>query len=172
MPAGRARGFTLLEVLVAVVVVSVGMLGILGLQTASLLNAQVSSARSAATVAVDNFAARMRANPGGDYDGIASLTDFASATDTPSCSGDAACSVAEMTAQAVYQWSRTLARGLPNGRGFVDCVDDGQCDAYRITVVWDEHDPQGGSAAGTDLCSDDPPGRAITSRCFVTVLRP
>lgn len=170
----RATGFSLLEVLVTLVVVSIGILGILGMQTASMINTRISASRSNATVAADNFAARMRANPDVNYDGIASdasITNPTSATKSklPDCSASSSnsCDEDDIKAIAVWEWSKTLQRTLPNGRGFVDCLNATAgtgCERYRITVVWDEHDPlrydnntQGTGSA--DFCDNDPPDR-------------
>lgn len=68
----RRSGFTLLEVLVAMVVLSVGLLGLSGLQTTSLRNNQSALLRSQATLVSKDIIDRMRANRasaiGGDYD--------------------------------------------------------------------------------------------------------
>jgi type IV pilus assembly protein PilV len=68
----RAAGFTLLEVLVAMVVLSIGLLGLSGLQTSSLRNNHSAFLRSQATVVSNDIIDRMRANRvvavNGDYD--------------------------------------------------------------------------------------------------------
>lgn len=171
LPSASQFGFGLLEALVTMVVVSIGLLGILGLQTASMANTQISAARSAATVAADNFAARMRANPEGDYDDIASITDWDNfnTADLPNCDNGSSCSVDDITEHDVYQWSLLLQRKLADGYGFVDCVDTA-CSTYRITVAWSEHDPANSDpATTTDLCDEN---AQITDRCFVTEVRP
>lgn len=58
----RCRGMTLVEVLVAVVVISVGLLGVAALQTVSLRNSQGSYLRTQATALADDIIDRMRAN--------------------------------------------------------------------------------------------------------------
>jgi type IV pilus assembly protein PilV len=56
-------GVSLLEVLIAVLVLSVGLLGIAGLQTANLRNTQSAHQRTVAVLLVANMAERIRANP-------------------------------------------------------------------------------------------------------------
>jgi len=67
-------GFSLIEVLVAVVVLSIGILGIAGLQARVVQQNTQTYARTQATILAQNMADRMRANvPGasaGDYDKI------------------------------------------------------------------------------------------------------
>lgn len=57
-----ARGMTLIEVLVSLVVISVGLLGVAALQTVSLRNSQGSYLRTQATALADDIIDRMRAN--------------------------------------------------------------------------------------------------------------
>ena len=64
------RGFSLLELLVAVLVVSAGALGVAGLQLASSQNNRGALAQSLATMRADDLVERMRANPAAGY-GIA-----------------------------------------------------------------------------------------------------
>ena len=65
------RGFSLLELLVAVLVVAVGALGVAGLQLASIQNNRAAMQYSVTTSLAADLVERMRANPGADYS-----TDF------------------------------------------------------------------------------------------------
>lgn len=60
-------GFSLLELLVAVLVVGVGALGVAGLQLASIQNNRGAMQYSMTTVLANDLVERMRANPGADY---------------------------------------------------------------------------------------------------------
>lgn len=57
-----SRGFTLVEVLIAVVILSVGMLGLMGLQTVALRQNSSSQTRTYAVEFINELADRMRAN--------------------------------------------------------------------------------------------------------------
>lgn len=59
---GRQKGMTLLELLVAVLVLSVGMLGVAGLQTANMRNSQSAHQRTVAVLLASGMAERIRAN--------------------------------------------------------------------------------------------------------------
>lgn len=182
---GRAGGFTLLEVLVTVVVISIGLLGLLRLQTVSLFNTQISSARSRATLAADDITARIEANASAAadkdyvYDSPYPNQPKPDAPDTD-CSNHKHCQPAQMAAFDLWQWDHSLgdesktAHGLPNGRGYVECTDtdsDNHCRQYRITVAWAERqrDDTDSDTPGSDLCPDEP---KISDRCFRTTVQP
>lgn len=60
----RQNGFSMIEVLVTMVILAIGLLGVAGLQIASVRNTQVAAQRSIATQQAYDIAERMRANMG------------------------------------------------------------------------------------------------------------
>jgi type IV pilus assembly protein PilV len=165
-----------LEALVTIVIVSIGLLGILGLQTVSIANTQSSSARTYATIAADNLADRMRVNSvgarDGAYNGINHPFDGA---EPASCTAANPCSPDAMAERDAWEWDKSLAPPmLPDGRGRVDCEEtvNGECVSYLISVLWNERDPDRKTNADEpdiDQCSN---GDAMVSGCFQTVVRP
>lgn len=131
----QESGFTLLEILVAIVVLSIGLLGLAGLQVVSLNNNQVAYYRSIASQQAYDIADRMRANlagvTAGSYDNLISSS-------TP----------AGMAGTDWTQWLNNSAAMLPNGTGSVRCVRGpaASCTAndassnriFDITVSWTE----------------------------------
>jgi type IV pilus assembly protein PilV len=124
-------GFTLVEVLVTLVILSVGLLGIAALHTASLRNNLDSALRSQASALADDIADRMRANRnaavGGDY-------DLAIGDATPVLTGTPTLAQRDLNA-----WRTLLAQVLPQGTGAVGRVGD----VCVITVQWGERGRQG-----------------------------
>jgi type IV pilus assembly protein PilV len=59
----RQYGFTLLEVLVTVIIMTIGMLGVAGLQLASMRSNHSAYLRTQATIAAYSLIDRMRADP-------------------------------------------------------------------------------------------------------------
>ena len=57
------QGFTLIEALVAFLILSIGMLGIASLQTMSLKSGHTAALRTAAVLKVDEILESMRSNP-------------------------------------------------------------------------------------------------------------
>lgn len=123
-------GFSLIEVLVALVVLSVGLLGLAALQsTATQFNASAYS-RSQATILAYDMADRIRANREAALDG-----DYTSPYPgtLPTCNDAVAGTVAQ---QDLAAWRRSLACSLPSGNGAVDY--DAGTDVVTISVTWDE----------------------------------
>lgn len=143
-------GFTLLEILVAIVVISLGLLGLAGLQAASLINNQTAQHRSIATQQAYDMADRIRAN----LAGVATGAYDALGANTPADPGCIAggCTVANMVVTDHSQWNTNNGRLLPNGSGTVDCVlgPGANCNnninairTFDITVQWTEKTPAG-----------------------------
>lgn len=131
LPArARCGGFTLVEILVAVLVMAIGLLGIAALQTTALQFTRGAYYRSQATSLAYDIADRMRANReaalGGDY-------DVAFADPAPTCGAPAGETVAELDISA---WRSEIACLLPAGNGRIE-VEDG---VATIGIRWNETD--------------------------------
>ena len=150
----KIRGFSLVEALVALVVMSIGLLGIAALYVESLRSGTSALLRSQAVAMASDMADRIRANPtaGAAY----AKTVDANGTVTAACTGSTGtCSVAEMAATDIAQWAQLVddrqddpTKGplaLPAGRGTV-AVSAGTPLVYTITVSWTE---SGQTAAST-----------------------
>jgi type IV pilus assembly protein PilV len=150
-------GFTLIEVLVTIVVVSIGLLGLAGLQISGLRANVSSEARSKATLLANDIIERMRANPLGVHNGAVPADDNqyanittaginCAANPAPFCSNSslgpaATCTTAaQMAAFDAWVWACGLPpaggamRGgitnrLNNGTGSVTCNDNNALDA-------------------------------------------
>lgn len=145
-PARSYAGVSLVEVLVALVVLSVGMLGIAALYVESLRSGRSALTRSQAVVLAADMADRIRANPSG-RDNYAKTVD-ATGTISPDCvQGGAGCAPATMAAHDIAVWYQMLdsraatpaaPTSLPAGRGTID-VNNGTIPwTYTITVSWSE----------------------------------
>lgn len=180
----RSNGFTLLEVLITLVVVSIGLLGLLGLQAVGLSNTQISHARGLATVAAGNIAERMRANPRGvvnnNYAAINHPSGGGASAPSRNCQAKA-CSPAQMAAFDAFQWDQHLGQLLPNGQGRVICVDIDTDDsdacspnsAHVITIIWTERDKLADRGDAADKCAAlDATDDNVTDRCFQTTFLP
>lgn len=132
-----AQGFTLLEVLVAVIVLSIGLLGLASLQAVGLRNNQSASLRSQSTVLAYEIVDRMRANRG------PALNDsYNTDLSMPTCVANPALS-GTIANQDLVQWKNSLACSLPSGDGK---IERGNGNFFTISVQWDDSrgqkDPQ------------------------------
>jgi type IV pilus assembly protein PilV len=138
---GLQRGITLLEVLVALVVLSIGLIGLAGLQSTSLRMNNSAYMRSQATALAYDMADRVRAN----IDAGAAYDDPTAAA-TANCEGSTGCSALEMAQNDMFRWLEQISEVLPLGVGAI-CIDatpataacDGSGDAYVIRVTWDDN---------------------------------
>jgi type IV pilus assembly protein PilV len=125
----NVRGFTLLEVLVALVVLSIGLLGLSGLQTTSLRNNQSALLRSQAVILAEDILDRMRANReealDEGYDVIASnsAADWGATCDP--CTPGAVANVDR------HLWLTYVER-LPGGDATLDVANG----VATITITW------------------------------------
>lgn len=116
----KQTGFTLIEVLVAVVVLSVGLIGIAGMQTKSLQFNRSAYFHTQATVLTHDMIERMRANPQGLLHEAA--YNNPDATENKNCFTLTGCTVTEMAKNDTFEWRQDIINRLPNGRGVV-CID-------------------------------------------------
>jgi len=122
--AGRTRGFTMLEVLVSILIVSIGMLGLAGLQAAALKNGQSAYYRSLATQLAYDMSDRMRGNINGvlgnSYNRTGINTDYATAV--AACTTTAGCVAADLARNDAFEWQQLIQTLLPGGEGII-CID-------------------------------------------------
>ena len=135
-PRARQSGATMIEVLVALFVLSVGLLGVAAMQQIGLRNGYTAQLRGQATSLATDIADRMRANRraaiGGDYD----IDIDTPATDISGCP---AATAADLVTCDLAEWKLALADRLPLGAGAVETLDNpngGQ--RVRISIRWRE----------------------------------
>jgi len=109
-------GFTMIEVLVTLIILSIGLLGLAGLQANSMTNNHNAYLKSQAIIMANDIADRMRANIVGVRDG-----NYNSITTIPSDPGciSAGCSPAQMSTHDAFEWGTMLSDELPAGAGTV-----------------------------------------------------
>lgn len=123
-------GLSLIEVLVAMVILSLGLLGVAGLQAAGLRTSQSAYYRSQAAQFADDMTERMRANVQN-----APSYELALAGTGPGAGCTAVCAL------DINQWLARLAT-LPGGDGVIAVSLANE--TVTITVQWD--DSRGGGA--------------------------
>ncbi len=127
-------GFSMIELMVAILILAIGLIGLAGLQAAGLRTNQSAYYRSTATQLAYDMADRMRANPVGlqnnDYNnGNAGNTDCL----------NSACTADDLAGYDLKRWKDDLAAKLPGGKGIVCLVDN-----TKVAVVGDSTNPTDG----------------------------
>ena len=155
-PARRPQGgFTLLEVMVAVVILSVGLLGMALLQSTSLRAAQTTNERSQATMLVAEMMDMVRANrrQANQYGLIRENQFFGNGRDGFCAVGAAA--PAQRWAVDRNEWVCAVRRAIPDARGRVTVtgavvpVGGGAATPATIEVRLEWCDPRAGAMSGT-----------------------
>ena len=134
-----SRGFTLLEVMIAMVIFSVGVLGLAGIQGISIQNNNTAYMRTIAMQQAYNMSDIIRTNTdnnGNLNTAFSNVSSTLGTAPTPACIGDTSttCTTAEMAAYTIYLWKFHLSEALPSGIGSVNLNGT----LYEVTVMWDE----------------------------------
>lgn len=128
----KVRGFTLVEVLIALVIMSVGMLGIAGLYVHSMQAGRTSVFRHHAVTLAGDIADRIRANP-------RAAASYGLAGANNNCvNGGIDCTLAEMAANDIFLWDQQADDTLPSGTVAVVFNNGVLPPTYQITVTWVE----------------------------------
>ena len=131
--ASRQRGFTLLESLVATVVLSVGMLGIAALYVEGLKAGRTAVFRTTAVSLASDMMDRIRANRD-------ARADYALAGINGDCVNSAKdCTWTELAQHDILVWEQEVARAMPAGTDTdIQVVLGPPFDEYQITITWPE----------------------------------
>lgn len=128
----KVSGFTLVEVLIALVIMSVGMLGIAGLYVHSMQAGRTSVFRHHAVTLAGDVADRIRANPrAGPVYALAGANNNCIATGVD-------CTPTQMAANDIFLWDQQAVDTLPNGTVTVVFNNAVVPPTYQITVAWVE----------------------------------
>ncbi len=175
----RQRGFTLIEALIAFVLLSVGLLGIVSLQAMAKSSQQLALQHTRAVTIADAIVERIRVNPAGIvtyHTGTGSpIGVTATSEPNPDC-GTAACTPAQLAAHDMWAWEQSLrgagaqisgtnTAGLIEPRGcivFTPAPDRARTGQLSVIIQWrglkESYDAVqrgeatcGGAAAGADL---------------------
>jgi len=151
------RGFSLIEVMVALIILSVGLLGLASLQSAALRSTYSSYVRTQAGVAAMEMAERMRANKTG-----VDTMQYQAVSSPPAGTAPTSCLTSNCLAAAVasydaYTWLSSLANNddLLSAQGTVTCLVS-PCvigAQHRITVMWDGR-RNGATGTGCDSTNE------------------
>jgi type IV pilus assembly protein PilV len=138
------RGFSLIEVMVALVICAIGLLGLAKMESLALSSTSVASGRSLAAIEASSMAAAMHANRAYWGTAVAPASTFVDATPTYNystaiaCTTVGVCNAQQMAYYDMQQWSLALKNVLPNFFATINCSTGTPPVNCTITVQWAE----------------------------------
>ena len=149
------QGVSLIESMIALLVISIGLLGIAAMQiTAMRMNTSALNHSQSVWIAYD-MADRIRANYA-QFDNYSTIDTNKSYTQDCMTSR---CNSAEMITADAAAWS-ALIQNLPAGRGLVTSP---AANELLIRVMWDD---EGTGATGTDCPTETKPNPKVDLTCY------
>ena len=147
--ARRQHGISLIESLVAIVVMALGILGILGVQMRTLTDTSTTVRRAQAIRLIEDLSERMRVSP----NALLSITDYESGYSekgsalTASDCANTACTPAEQAKYDLKQWKTTVEQTLPGGQASIFLAPGETVDTNRrqlgVIIAWRENEREG-----------------------------
>lgn len=130
----QIRGFTMVEALVALVVLAVGMLGMAGLYVTTLRSGSSAIYRTQAINLATDMADRIRANRNANlfYNDAPAINNCFGAVATVDCTPE------QMAQNDLWLWNTQIGQLLPSASGTVVVNGASAPYTYTITVSWFE----------------------------------
>jgi len=160
----KQEGVGLIEVLVSLLVLSVGLLGSASLQTLSLKEGVQSNFRSRAQMMSDDIFARMLANRSTAELGNYSETPLGSEP-TPNCHADA-CTGAQMVTHDLWQVVDRLEGEAALPDGAISIMFDDVTLTYGIAITWNAQNTSDSYIVSTCSAADNK-----NDGCLFTAMR-
>ncbi|MEY4756547.1 MAG: type pilus modification protein PilV [Pseudomonadota bacterium] len=135
-------GFSMIEVLVTMLIISLALMGTAGLQAYAMRLNQGGQFRTQAVFLASDIAERIESNPvaaaSGDY--VVTLinsADFLASTSQASTDcQDNPCNSAALAAFDLSDWQTAIAQTLPQSSWSIDRTVDALTSTYTITINW------------------------------------
>lgn len=133
-------GISLIESLVALLVLALGILGLAGLQTRNVTESRLTNARAAAVRMAGDIQERMKLNTAAHRESLANNTPNAYLVDWGAVAPDTDCNTtpctgAQMASFDLTQWKATLAATLPGGDGSIYQLPDDPT-SFGVLIAW------------------------------------
>jgi len=181
---GRSRGFSLVEVMVALVIIAVGMLGIAKMQALALATTGSAGTRSLVAIEAASLAASMHANR--DYWGktppaATNVTVSAQGTNvsvdvSTLASPPATCApCATVTALAAYDlqnWAQSLGQVVPGAATLITCSTLAPPLSCTIQITWVENVASINSSSGAAAAANGSAAVSLNAPQYTLYVEP
>lgn len=148
----RARGFSLIEVMVSLIIIAVGLLGLAKMESLAIASTDVAGSRSLAALQAASLASMMHANNaywGGGFalatttvqvtSGAVAISNGALAAGTAcTTAGGTACNYTQMAAYDLNNWATQMQSLLPGYLATITCSVVGFPVTCTIQITWSE----------------------------------
>jgi type IV pilus assembly protein PilV len=137
----------LIEILIAMLILAVGLLGMASLQVRAVQDTTNSSFRSVAIYYANDMADRIRANAAGEAANL--YTSVNGGSQQSACLTTTGCNSSAMATHDKWEWQQNLAAALPAGAGTLARAGE----VYTVTVSWTDRVEQGATSTATSSVS-------------------
>ena len=165
----RQSGASLLEVLIAIVIMSFGLLALGGLTAASIQYGKLAQFQTVGVQLASNITDRMRANVDGfmadSYNNVVIYSSTTAIIVVPTCTVPAKCTASELAAIDIAEWRNNLRLGLPGGDAYV-LRDTATPMAVDLWVMWTDPALATGFAATSACPAAAVAGLTTLPRCL------
>lgn len=146
----KQSGFSLIEALVAFLILSIGMLGIASLQVISLKAGHTAVLRTVAVIKSEEILERIRNNPTQVLSYIVLAGDPGVDVGCNDSTGSVkSCNPLEMVSDDIYNWKSDLKTSLPDNSGTTASIDVvapvpgvNPTATVTVTINWQERNPE------------------------------
>lgn len=140
----RQRGVSLIEVMMAVLIFSIGLIGLAALMVMATRSNHAAYLRTQVTFLASNMAERMSANSTGVWNGSYNSNAYPIAAASAGCGSGASCSPAALAVHDQQLWSGQLRTFLPNPAAKITCTGTTKV-GYDPTSQLNVRPPYGGN---------------------------
>ena len=155
------RGYSFTELLVTMLLVSVGFLGVLAAQSQSLKGTLATSHQASAIQLLNDISQRILANKDASLAGHYSYSGGSEGVALGRCSDNTMnCDAEAIAHEDLLEWAFRLHQQLPGGDGLVEIAE---ANTLQITVFWQGSDNSGAESSDASRCES---GRMGALRCI------
>lgn len=157
------RGATLVEALIAMVILAVGLLGMAGMTAAAIQQNQIARMRGTGVLLINDLAERARINAAGFDTGGYDRANLANLAAPAGCEVSANCDAAGLAAYDQAQWLQNVNERLPSGNAIVATDTVNGIRNMDVWLIWTEpSDLEGNLTQGCPAAA----GNANSTRCM------
>lgn len=159
-----SAGFTFMEVLVSILILSMGALGVAGLQLKGLQASQAAYEATQASAAIGDLLDRMRTNPNITHPAVVNAFTFNTGSDSvpanPGCA-NSGCNAVHRARLDVRDWRNNVLNDRLGAESAAAIQESGG--VYTITITWFDTSVKDGDDDDGDG-SEDPEQRSLTTQ--------